>query len=268
MSISNLWNKTLYTIPAKFVLGNIFEYDITKANISILLAMGSITEEQYIQYANMSGLERKIKIGLLLKANPELIQVLEDGFKEARRLLVVNNNIQDEEIISIKKDALFVTRYISNTQFGPVHFVQKNLYSMMCRIDRVEFYYGFDDITHESIIDIKGIRDDILLLHHDGWIPFLCQVFYSLTHEQYGYAVEIIIDTLRSYDTMELPIEFYREFNFRSAFKTKPTLNSEFYIDRASENDKPFLDISYNRDFARKLYMLVAEIYNHVKYKK
>lgn len=267
MAISNLWQKTLYTIPARFVLGSIFEYDITKANISILLAMNMISIDMYHKLAAMNGIERKINVGLLEKANPDLKQALESGFAEARRLLVMNNDIQDNEIISIKKDALFVTRYLSNTEFGPIHFLHKNLYSMMARIDKIEFYYGYDDISKESVIDIKGIRDDILELHQEGWIPFLCQIFYSLTHEQYGYAVECMVSVLKQYDTLELPIEFYREFNFRSSFKILPTGYSEFYVDRASEQDKASLDISYNRDFARKLYMLVAEIYNHVKRK-
>ena len=74
-----------------------------KANISILLEEGYITQGQYDYFYKADRNERQIKIGLMQKNDPKIIKVLDEGFKKARYNLVSSNNIQDDEIISIKK---------------------------------------------------------------------------------------------------------------------------------------------------------------------
>ena len=49
-----LYEKTLYSAPYRYLINrNIQEYDISKANISILLDMGCIKKEDYDHLYNL-----------------------------------------------------------------------------------------------------------------------------------------------------------------------------------------------------------------------
>ena len=51
--INELYKRTLYTAKAKWIIHEIFEYDISKANISILLQNGCITDKEYVMYSQI-----------------------------------------------------------------------------------------------------------------------------------------------------------------------------------------------------------------------
>ena len=258
-----LYEKTLYTIPNNFVLGNIYEYDISKANISILLAKGIISMEDYERYVQMDRMERQIKIGILQRDNAMAKKILEDGFLESRRLLFTNNNIQNDEVISIKKDAVFVTRPLGNTVFGFINFALKNEYKMMLKIDnpKYEFYFAYDEESECCNIDIKGVKDDSLPLHNDTWIQFFCNVFTDLQYKDFSKALAYINDFGRKYINMQLPIEYYREFNSKSHFMLHSGFVSEFSIDRADDSIRGSINPEFNYRIIRSLLMLVSEMY-------
>ena len=121
----SIWKKTSFTTPLRYVQSSIYEYDIRKANISILLKYGAITKETYNEFLMMDKKERQIKIGLMQREDPKLKQVLETGFEEARKLLIQSNSIELDEIISIKKDALFITRPLQQTSFSPTTYFSR-----------------------------------------------------------------------------------------------------------------------------------------------
>ena len=58
--MNELYKKTLYTIKAKWLIHEIFEYDISKANISILLQYGYISPQEFNMYSQMSRMQRQI----------------------------------------------------------------------------------------------------------------------------------------------------------------------------------------------------------------
>ena len=48
MSNTTLWEKTTYTVDIPYIIAhNIYEYDIRKANINVLLALGLIDKDYY-----------------------------------------------------------------------------------------------------------------------------------------------------------------------------------------------------------------------------
>lgn len=256
--ISKLYEKTLYTIPSPFIIHPIFEYDISKANISILLEEGYITQDQYDYFYKADRNERQIKIGLMQKNDPKIIKVLDEGFKKARYNLVSSNNIQDDEIISIKKDAMFVTRQLSNTIFGHINFNFKNVYSMMIKINKIEFYFNLTDQGY--ILDAKGINDEVLCKHQSSYLSVLCDIFSMMQSGEYINTVIYIKEFINKYESNLLPIEFYREFNQSSLYRID-SFNSIYYIDIVCDNDIPYINKTYNQSFNREIYKLISMIY-------
>lgn len=262
--ISKLYEKTLYTIPVDFILTPIYEYDISKANISVLLQKGVINTTQYNEFYNMNREERQIKIGLMQRNDPNIIKVLEDGFKEARKAFVVSNNIQDDEIVSIKKDSLFITKPIGVTQFGHINFTLRHVYSMMAKINKLECYYTLDPITQIHDIDIKGIKDEVLKRHESCYLALLCDLFCYVLEGKIEDAIRYMKKFVIDYDNLQFntieTIGFYREFNQTSLYRVS-SVNSVFYIDDVTNLSNCVLDIEYNRQINRELIKLLTGMY-------
>lgn len=259
----SIWKKTSFTTPLRYVQSSIYEYDIRKANISILLKYGAITKETYNEFLMMDKKERQIKIGLMQREDPKLKQVLETGFEEARKLLIQSNSIELDEIISIKKDALFITRPLQQTSFSPIEFVLKNRYDIFLKTEcpKLEFFFGVDT-DEEVILDVKGVKDEALPIHYDTWITFLCNLFGYLLNNDIDSAIKYLSSISKSYINRSLPIEWYREFNSQSHFRIIPGFVSEFTIDRAPDPSyMGALNIEYNYNLLMSLNTVISELY-------
>ena len=259
--ISNLYCKSLYTMPVDFIITPIYEYDISKANISILLSKGVITKEQHKKFCEMSKQERQVKVGLMMRRNPDLIRVVEDGCCEARRNFVVSNDIQDDEIVSIRKDSLFITKQVENVAFGDIRFVHKNTYSLMAKLGNLELYYYYDSISGFYNIDVKGIRDELLVKHESSLLTALCDIFYCVVDKRIHDAVKYVSTLANKYDTLNLPIEYYREFNQSSLYRIMTNIGSVYYIDEVTPEVIGCIDIRYNKQVMRDLVKLITKIY-------
>lgn len=258
--IGKLYEKTLYTVPVDFIITPIYEYDISKANISILLQKGVIDVSQYNDFYNMNREDRQINIGYMQRNNPEIIKILEEGFKEARYSFIVSNNIQDDEIVSIKKDSLFITKQANVTKFGHVNFTLRNTYSIMVKIHKLEVYYNINPMSFEHSIDIKGIKNEVLIKHESTYIHLLCEILYLICNNRPEDAIRYMKNFVIDYDNLILPIEFYREFNQQSLYRVS-SVNSAYYIDDAIGLNSCNLDISYNRQFNRELMKLITSLF-------
>lgn len=261
INCTSLWKKSLYTIKSEFVINDIYEYDIAKANISILLNRGIISLEEYKYYSELDRKSRQVKIGLLQKDNPDLIKILNDGFEQARKELCISNQLIDDEIISIRKDSLFVTRLLNITNFNNIHFLLKHHYALMVKIDELEIYFG--DFNNDYNIDIKGINDDKIPLHYNGYLTMLCEVLFLLQSKQFEQAIQYINKFMYNYSNLNLPLDFYREFNSKSMYRLKSFDNSTcYYVDFLNNsNDLINIDTSYNEKVNSYIYKLLSMIY-------
>ena len=62
---NNLYKRTLYTKKVSYLINEIYEYDISKANVSILLESGMITQETYDMFCQMPKYQREVAIGYM-----------------------------------------------------------------------------------------------------------------------------------------------------------------------------------------------------------
>ena len=257
MIFSNLYKKDSYTIPESYVINSIYEYDISKANINILYEKGIIDDNQYNTLYNSDKKSREISVGMMQK-NVSVARALSQGFCEFRRRLFESNGIQDNEIVSIKKDAVFVTRPLINTVFGRVEFKEKNIFNMMIKLDRLEIYYGVNSVTREHVIDIKGIKDEKIDKYENYFFNILINVFCLLVSHLYVQALDLINKYIQSYVNLELDVTAYREFNNVYMYRIK---NSLYMSECVLDMHKNCLDISCNLNLLLQLKMLVINMY-------
>ncbi len=96
-----LWERINYLTDKPFILSsNIYEYDITKANINVLRSMDMISEYEYNNYLLMDKMSREVSIGEKIKQereqskilnkeeSSETYRIIRDGIKEAKRLFL------------------------------------------------------------------------------------------------------------------------------------------------------------------------------------
>lgn len=263
--ISSLYEKINYQSPMKFLNSSyIREYDLSKANISALLYEGYISLDIYNFLYSLDKTEREVYIGKLELKDKTVGELKAHGIMEAKRLLFEINNLEDLDILEIRNDAVFViNKQLSETCFDMFNFKLKNTYTSYAFINnRLSLFYSFDQVNQVDTIDVKGIKDEKLLLHQEYFIQFICQVFYLLQTDSVQECLKYISSFYESYVKRELPIGYYRTFDADSVYKLNVrTLSYGLqYIDDTYENRKD-LDINFNVYIIRTLYSYISDIY-------
>jgi len=257
-----LYEKINYTNPNASYLVNtfIYEYDISKANITILYQEGVIDEYTYTRLKSAPRMERQVTIGYILKKK-ENNDILKQGICNARKSLFESNNIQDYEVLSIKNDAVYIIgRPLYNTSFGLVEFTLRNIYTSFYNINKLEIFYSYNADDNE-IIDIKGINDSTLELHKDGFLPIIKDLCYQCQLFGPKQALELLKLIYENYISLEFPINVYREFNALSLYRIYSNLNQgSFGFESVDESYKNIIDISYNENILRELNVIFIDI--------
>lgn len=243
----------IYTAPISYIIGTyIREYDISKANINILYHENKLKQTQYNFLYSCPKIQREIYIGKMIKNNPELYTVLKNGIRKFRVKLYTSNSLNDSDILSIKNDALFIIdKELMNTKFDNIQFLLKNIYTSYYKIYNMEFY--FDRINDK--LDVKGMGDS--LKYHEEYFGDLLKFLMS---EAETHSPEVFIKTIRecinSFVHYEYPIQYYREFNNRSNYKSKIRIaNESYYMNTLPEDSDPsMIDISFNYGILYTLY--------------
>ena len=268
---SELFQKVNYTADIDYLVSNyVREYDMSKANINILFHSGVIDKKDYDYYYSLDRMTRQRIIGLMIRDNKGVGEILKLGIIEAKKQFFDSNDIQDFEVLSIKNDAVYlINKVAKHTQFGNIEFKEKNLYTSYFKILKKEYYYYFNSITGEERLDIKGITDDRLILHKDHFMEFLLVVFNTIEVGNIEEVLDIIQTFYNKYINLELDIGYYREFNSESLYKLQPISRySEFKALYIPDNQKNMIDISYNQNLIMELYKIASNIYfqkNNIK---
>ena len=214
--MKELWEKELYVndnIPYIFNTF-IYEYDMKEAGFSIIKDYMLLDIDTINKLKAMSKHDRAIKIGKIQRKDKTLSDGLKVGFVDCRQQFITSNNLEDNDIISIKKDALFVKKRCKNCEF------------------------------FNNILFRKGISDDMVELHADGILEFIRKVFRTIETGTEIDVIRYIISFLDKYKAKKLPISYYREFNSRSLYTRIDT--DDFYENYIDDID--MLNIRYNYD--------------------
>lgn len=245
--MSKLYERDLYTTKDyDYLIGKrIIEYDMKSANVNLCRYYKLLPENEIIKIENMNKYDRVVYVGKLQKNDREFAAKLSKAFKDMRKQFFIANGIEDSDILSIKKDAIFVIKKrCRNTNFGNVTFVEKNVYSSYHKLNGLEFYYS----GREDRLDIKGIDDDSLYLYQK-FINILKRLFRYLERNQKEEFVHFVKDFSQNYKNKLLSYEYYKELKPRGCYtliQDDPDKRIVYGLDNIDESIDEQLCINYN----------------------
>lgn len=260
MNINDVLSSQNYNSSYNIILNSfIREYDISKANINVLYERGIIDKETYDNLYYSDKFIREKTIGLMIKKDNNIYREIQKGIIEAKYKLLESNNIDLEDIVCIKNDAVFVmNNKLKYTKFGLIDFKLKNTYTIFLKIDRYEFYYYYNSYNKEEKLDIKGINDNKIGIHKNYFMDFLLSLFNTLQIDGIIPAVNLLQNFSNLYINRKLDINYYRKFNSESNFDL---LFKGNIWSSQSVNDLNIVDIRFNYEIIRSIYSILISFY-------
>lgn len=240
-----MWNNKLKVFE---IDSEIVEWDIKSANLSICKEYKLLTDKQISQIASMPKDKRVRTVGLLERSSKKFANALEEHFDIVVNQFIEQNGLnKDQDIICIKKDAVFViNKNITHPNVGDhVHFIRKNVYDAFMRLDRFEFY------VNDDTVDVKGLQEQ-QCLHENGICHLIKDTIRTASECKMNAVImnEYLSEMVNLYKRHELAIDYYREFNSTSSYRVTDQDGCEFVFNDISEeyiDEKGYtLDISYN----------------------
>ena len=148
-----------------FTKRNIYEYDIHKANISCLLEMGEISQEQYDMLKDIPKDERSKFVAAFEKLEKDTAKDYRKYVAIALEKFKALNDIKEKDIIEIAFDAIWLDKEVNNLQVTEnIRFTCKRRASSILEIKKIRCYCRFavasfyDNISIISRLSIFGIN--------------------------------------------------------------------------------------------------------------
>jgi len=239
---ATLANQHLYVNESIGLIKSIIrEYDMREAGFNLIREYGLLKQSK-IDYLenNFTKQERNIEIGKLQSKDKNLAKNMMEAFRKARVEFCKLNDIENGDILSIKKDAIFIIKkQCKNLKLTDnIEFSMKNRYSSYCNLNKMEFYYS---VWNDSF-DIKGATNK----EH----PLLFDICSIIKYNEKSNK-ELIFKKLQKlrmdYLERKLSVEYYRELNPNNSFKLLDHhTNYALYLDNTNEQFLDQIDISYN----------------------
>ena len=265
-----LYQRKTYTMPIPFLFNTyIREYDISKANINILLSKGIIDRTMYDKLYQSPRDVRQYTIGMLLRQNEKYKEILENGFCEYRKLFIESNSLEEKDILSIKNDAFFIINKIpKNRIFGNIEFRESSVFTsyMSLNNNRLELYYKPSKIGEDSFVEVKGISDKKIIHHRDYMVDFILYIFDMLENGDLKSLITSFETFYHQYINRQLDVRFYREFNTDSEYAAQFIINGNiqrrnYNSDEMALQSLPYLDITYNMYLLREMFKYISSLY-------
>ena len=131
-----------------FIKRNIYEYDIYKANISCLLEMGEINQEQYNMLKDIPKGERAKYVAAFEKLEADTSKGYHIFVEKSLEKFKKINNIEEKNIIEIVFDAIWIDKEVDNLQVTEnIRFTCKRKASSILEIGKVKFYFDSTNNT-------------------------------------------------------------------------------------------------------------------------
>ena len=271
-NISDIAQKVNYLVDVPLIINaNIIEYDISKANITMLYSYGMISKEEYEWFLRMDKMTREISIGRrmldddnkLSEEGKKINACIKEGIAKAKSMLLEANNVPLESIIRIANDAVYINGgllpirdFDINNNGVIVHFKSDKVYNMMLNLRNITIFIMDNPMTDTIDVDVKGINDR-LLPKHEPFLEFICNTITDMQRSSKESALYSFNDFYNQYVNLNLPIEYYREFNQDSMYKIKGTA---YLMDNVTGVDKSLLDIECNLTILRQLYAIILDL--------
>lgn len=189
---------------------NISEWDIHSAGLSVIKYYKLLPDDLISSLEKMDKHSRTVKEGKLQKENKELAKKIVDGLCNVRLAFGVANSLNENQILSIKKDAIFlINAIIKKPSINDIFvFREKGQYTSYINLNNREFYLSVD-----GSLDVKGISSDVKEKQKDYFLNDIRKILMAgekLSADQ----LYIMIKSYRSkYLNRQLNIETYRDLS-------------------------------------------------------
>lgn len=236
--MKQLHERTTWTNPNIKYLKNvkIYEFDLKSAGLSIIKEKKLLSEKKIKQLEEMPKEKRTIVEGIQIRNNPEFKKIFEDTFAEVRYAFFYHNNLKESDILSIKRDAVFViNKNPEYLEFGENFiFRKKHFFTSYMKIDNLEIFYS----PENDSLEIKGLSDSSIF---NSKIFDDIKLIIKQSEKMAGSKIYPLLKNYRKkYLNKELDIETYRNIQtgmFHIGTDQYQYLNKE---------DLDDIDISYN----------------------
>ena len=200
---------------------SIVEYDIKSAGFSVIKEKKLLPEKVITKLEGMKKEDRNILIGKYQKSIPTLSKDIVETLSEVRQAFVLHNHIKPEEILSIKKDAIFlINKKPKYLKFGENFvFRPKDSFTSYVYLNDLEVFYSSID-KNLVVKNFKSMRNAVTEYGEsaDEFDPnkeplFLdIKRFLALSEKSNK---DVLFESLKTYRSMylnrELPKETYRD---------------------------------------------------------
>lgn len=232
--------KDTWTEDVDLLLSDIIEYDMRRAGLSIIRQDKLLSDNEIQRLANLDKHESDKAIGKLYLKNKQFKELHMKGFQKYRIRFGELNELNDSDILSIKKDAIFVKKYCDITQIADnIEFREKNHYEAFLKIRKMEIYWS------PTRMDVKGISDERLELHRPYMLETISRFVRLLSQYDYEKATKFIVKVMNDYKIRNLPVGYYREFSSDSNYVHNVN-GKVMLLHNVGESFKSQIDIAYN----------------------
>lgn len=200
----------------------IIEYDMKDAGFSLTKEYKLLDDATISMLDKLGKQERKVKLGKIQIKNRDYAKNLVQAFAIARELFFKGNDIVDNDVISIKKDAIFVTKKCKKQEFGSyINFRPKNEYTSYIHLEKnIEIYYNPVYTTVKGLGVDKDNHEERQEWHKDYMLEFINTFCRKMETEDSKHVLQYIRRFVDKYKKGELEIGYYRTFDNRSVFIT------------------------------------------------
>lgn len=255
----SLYEKINYVAPPRFISGRIVEYDIKSANINILRKYHIIDEARYEYLSKLPKFDREKTVGLMIMTGKIQYSDIANGIKESKRLFFEANNIQDNQVVRIANDAVYVNTLtdLPYTIFDGIEFRVKSVSTSFLNLNKILIFLSTENGIL-NINDVIGIANEYIPMHMK-LLSFIGNIMSLLEWGNGEDAIRIIMDFYKDYVSKQLDIDYYREFNDRSAFKIVQDITpvgnmKDYWVPYVDKLDD--IDINCNLALIRELYSI------------
>lgn len=241
---SSLYERSLYlNKDIDYIINSeIREYDLKSAGLSLIKEFQLAPPNVISQLERMDKEPRNKEIGMMQK-DKAFADALKDAFGEARRMFFEANGIEDGDVLSIKKDAIFIVRKNCDGQITEnLDFRIKNQYLGYMYLNRIEFYYR----APTELLDVKGLGPEVYTYHGDYMLDYIRDIFSSAIYSSHQELIRYICKFVTAYRLNYLEYGYYRRMDESFFYDVMDPDVGLLHIRDINENEDVHLDITYN----------------------
>jgi hypothetical protein len=218
---------------------NIIEYDIRSAGFTTLKYKKLLPSDEIQKLKDMKNDIRNIYIGKQIRKHPKIGEELINTLIDVRKDFVVLNQIMEDDILSIKKDALFLIKkephYLTVREI--FEFRPKKKYTSYAYINGKEFYYS----SHDDVLEVKGISKEFQEKQKDYFLTNIKKIF-EMSEKLMPDQIFAYLQRYRSkYLARQLDKNVYRQLDTGNF-----VIRGDYKMDQISDKLVEDVDIVYN----------------------